>query len=77
MPTNLSRPKLYAVHHPDADRTVNPDRTVSETELPGFLEVGVEVGGVRIPFLREKAGHFVDEHGKLAFLPDEPNEPAA
>jgi hypothetical protein len=74
MGNDLKAPKLYAVHHPDADRTINSDLTVSERELPGFLEVGVEVGGVRIPFLREKAGHWADETGKLAFLPDKQDE---
>ena len=71
MGTDLGTPKLYAEHVPDVDRSLNPDLTVSEVELPGFLVIGVDVNGTRVELARVKAGHHVDERGKLTFLPSE------
>jgi hypothetical protein len=74
MGTDLGTPKLYAEHVPDVDRSLNPDLTVSEVELPGFLVIGVDVNGTRVELARVKAGHHVDERGKPTFLPDEQPE---
>lgn len=49
----------YAEHHPEEHRTLNPDRTVTLVELPGFLEVGFLVDGVRVPLSKSKAGKFL------------------
>jgi hypothetical protein len=69
MGTDLGTPKLYAEHVPDVDRSLNPDLTVSEVELPGFLEVGVDVNGTRVVLARVKAGHHVDDQGSRADVP--------
>jgi hypothetical protein len=74
MGTDLGTPKLYAEHVPDVDRSLNPDLTVSEVELPGFLVIGVDVNGTRLELARVKAGHHVDDQGKPTFLPNEQPE---
>lgn len=58
-PLKTTTPKLYAEHEPETHRTINADRTVTEQELPGFLVVGVELNGVRLPLHRLKAGKFL------------------
>lgn len=64
---------LYAEHQPETHRSINPDRSVSEVELPGFLEVGVSVDGVRVKLARVKAGGFLDDlrRSKSSGSPDE------
>jgi hypothetical protein len=75
MGNDLGTPTLYAEHVPDVDRSLNPDLTVSEVELPGFLVIGVDVNGTRLELARVKAGHHVDERGKPTFLPDRKAKP--
>ena len=48
--------KLYAVQKPEDHRTVQSDRSVLTEQLPGTLEVGFVIDGVRVPLMRRKAG---------------------
>lgn len=59
MTETLTGAKLYVEHQPESHRSVNSDSTVTEAELPGFVEVGVEVNGARIKLARIKAGGFL------------------
>lgn len=47
--------QLYAVQKPESHRTVQSDRSVLEEQLPGTLEVGFVIDGVRVPLMRRKA----------------------
>ncbi len=74
MAVELKTPKLYAEHQPETHRTLNPDHTVTEVELPGFVEVGVVLNGVRLPLHRLKAGKLLQrlaEHDGTAEPADE------
>lgn len=64
--------QLYAVQKPESHRTVQSDRSVLEEQLPGTLEVGFVIDGVRVPLMRRKAaGVLADiERHKAATRPD-------
>ena len=47
--------QVYAVQKPEGHRTVQSDRSVIEEQLPGILEVGFVIDGVRVPMMRRKA----------------------
>lgn len=49
-------PKLYVSHEPESSTEVDANGAKYQAVLPGFLEIGVEVDGVRIPLSRRKAG---------------------
>ena len=64
--------QLYAVQKPEKHRTVQSDRSVLEDTLPGTLEVGFVIDGVRVPLMRRKAaGVLADiERHRAATQPD-------
>lgn len=49
-------PKLYIEHEGEHSTEVDGNGQKYQAALPGFLEIGVEVDGVRIPLTRRKAG---------------------
>lgn len=51
--------KLYAYHEPDSPPDPNHQRPDSVEQGAGFLVIGVEVKGVRVPLARMKAGKFL------------------
>lgn len=77
MAVKLTKPELYVEHLPETHRTINPDRTVSEVELPGFIAVGVEVSGVRKEIARFKAGGFLDDLARAKSSKSKPDESSA
>lgn len=52
----FSAPKLYIEHEPESSNEIDGNGVGYQQELPGFLEIGVEVDGHRIPLHRLKAG---------------------
>lgn len=65
--------KLYAVQKPEESRTVQSDRSVVKDTLPGTLEVGFVIDGVRVPLMRRKAGGVladIERHKAASAPPD-------
>lgn len=51
--------KLYAYHEPDTGADANHPRPDTVEQGAGFLVIGVEVEGQRVPLARVKAGKFL------------------
>lgn len=49
--------KLYAEHKPEPAPDKHYENGLLVDELPGFVEVGVELNGVRVPLNTLKAGY--------------------
>lgn len=72
MARKFSAPKLYIDHEPDSHFEVDGDGVKQHSELPGFLELGVEVNGVKIPLHRLKAGTLLQQFDAAAAKSDTP-----
>lgn len=57
--TKLGAPTLYAELEPDSGPGENHPRPETVEAGAGFLVVGVEVNGVKVPIFRRKAGKFL------------------
>lgn len=55
---------LYVDHEPDHSNEVDGDQKAVRVELPGFLEIGVLVNGVKVPLHRLKAGSLLPKLDK-------------
>lgn len=61
MAESFESPQLYADHQPETHRTLNADHSVSEQELPGHVEVGVLLHGVKVALARIPAGNLLQQ----------------
>lgn len=52
----FSTPKLYVDHEPDSSNETDANGVKYSAALPGFLEIGVVIDGVKVPLTRRKAG---------------------
>lgn len=52
--------KLTAEQHTEMHRTLENDHTVTEVELPGTVDVYIEIDGGKLLFTQYKAGKVLD-----------------
>lgn len=56
MARTFSTPSFYVDHEPDYSLEDDGNGGKARIELPGFVEIGVEVDGVKVPLKRLKGG---------------------
>jgi hypothetical protein len=55
---------VYVDHEPDFTNEVDGNGVKHSIELPGFVEIGVVVDGVKVPLTRQKAGNLLPQLDK-------------
>lgn len=55
-PRTFGTPTLYVEHQPDSTSELDANGVKQHSELPGFLEIGVLVDGVKVALHSLKAG---------------------
>ena len=62
MPTReFSTPVPYIDHEPDFSLEEDGSGVKQSVELPGFVEIGFVVDGVKVPLVRRKAGNLLPQ----------------
>lgn len=52
---------LYIDHEPDHSNEIDADGKPVRVELPGFVDIGVVINGVKVPLTRRKAGSLLPQ----------------
>lgn len=73
MAIEFSNVTLEAEHVPETSRTLEPDHTISEQELPGVVRVYLVLDGARLLFTEYKASKVFDALDAR----EQPAEPSA